>query len=118
MIEYSFSQLKYNGELQKVLRTKGEKTNYQIGKSKIFEKKMDDNTIIQSCIIKEKIKEDTDAEGNSYVWYLISNYEVKVDNSLKYNKELEKTNAALEFLFMMGGYEPFENGEDENEQNV
>lgn len=118
MIEYNFSQLKYNGELQKVLRTKGEKTNYQIGKSKIFEKKTDDNTIIQSCIIKEKIKEDTDAEGNFYVWYLISDYTVKVDNSPKYDKEIEKTNAALEFLFMMGGYEPFENGEDENEQDV
>ena len=64
MTEYSFSQLKYNGELQKILRTKGEKTNYQTGKSQIFEKKTDDNIIIQSCTIKEKIKEDTDAEGN------------------------------------------------------
>lgn len=118
MIEYTFSTIKYQGEPQKVLRTKGESTSYLEGKYQTFEKKLLDQTITESCKIGPIIKKETDSANNTYVWYLVSDYAVKVDNSPKYNKEIKKTNAAVEFLFMMGGYEPFEDGEDNNEQNV
>ena len=115
MIEYAFSIVQYEGKEQRILRTKGDKTNYKKDTYQSFSFENEDLKIVYKCKIGDLIKEDKDVD-NFYSWYLISDYSEIIDKSPKYDKELERQNADIDFLLMINGIDPQE--EENNEQNV
>ncbi len=115
MIEYSFSIAKIKGEETRLLRTKGDKTNYKKGQFHSFSEENSVSKTTYSCKIKDLIKEAKEGE-NYYSWYTITDFSQIVDHTPETNKNFEKVNASLDYLFMMNDLEPL--GDDKNEQNV
>lgn len=118
MLDYNFGKIQYNGEECQFLRTKGEETSYENGTYQTFS--YQDNFIKkdESCKIIRTIKKDRDTAGNYYTWYIIEDYVEKVNNFPEYDQKIEKTNAAIDYLFMMEGFDPLDSGDDNYEQNV
>ena len=114
MLEYSFSIVKYKGREQRILRTKGDKVNYQKDTYQTFAFENEDIKIIQKCKIEELIKEDQD-QDNFYSWFIVSDYSESIDKSPKYERKLEEANAKIDFLLMMTDLLP---EDDNDEQNV
>ena len=118
MLEYSFSTIKNKGVEQKILRTKGEKTNYLKGSYQNFSMENEDIKRFQNCKIEELIKTDTDSEGNFYSWYIISDFSETIDKSPEYDRRMEKVDSEIDFLFMINGQFPPDVEGDINEQNI
>lgn len=116
MIEFAFSIIKYKGEEQRILRTKGEKVAYKKDTYQTFSFEDDNLKIIYKCKIGDLIKQDKDQDNNYYSWFLVTDYSETIDKSPKYDRELERQNADIDFLLMINGIDPQE--EEDNEQNV
>ena len=103
MPEVNFSKYNYLGESKILLRTKGEKTDYPIGSYRSFIIENDGVKTTKSCKIEKLIKTDQDSNSNFYSWYIVSEYEELIDDSIKRNSQIEKTQSTLDYLLIING---------------
>lgn len=116
MLNYSFRQGEFEGNEVIILSTIGDETNYPIDSYQTFTLRDEFLEVVESCKIKKLIKKKVDKMGRNYVWYIVSEYNKKIDKSGEYRHELEKTNATIDYLLMINGEDPI--GGVNNEQNV
>lgn len=108
-MDYLFGTMRISNEMRHTLRVKAASNEtlpqYEDGNYYNHIQSYPDVTLTDSYKVDSKLQESSDSEGNTYVWYVLSEYSRNIDRSnavamqaTQYNDE---TNAKLDYVAMM-----------------
>lgn len=122
MQEYMFSYMKRGIQEVPILRIKSaieSETNLTIGTHQHIAIKQPDIIYEYDFVVKNRIKEETDTEGNHYAWYQLDYLSKSVDRTPSAKSVAEQNAANIDYLSMMSGIDlPDEEEEEINEQEI
>lgn len=121
-MDYLFGTMPINGEQKHTMRIKAAASEnlpqYDNGSYYTHIQSYPDVTLTDSFKVDSQLQESTDSAGNTYVWYVLSEYNRNIDRSnavanqaTQYNDE---TNAKIDYVAMMADVDipEFSNGEE------
>lgn len=120
-MDYLFGTMRISNEMRHTLRIKASASEslptYEPGTYHNHISSYPDVTLTDSYKVDSKLQESSDSEGNTYVWYVLSEYSRNIDRSnavamqaTQYNDE---TNAKLDYVAMMADIDIPEFSNDE-----
>lgn len=103
-IQYLFSNMKLGGEESHVLRVKSpEPVDLPIGVYLSTTERSADMEVHHDFKVSGLLKKDTDAEGNHYAWYTLSEHVKSIDRSPAAAAAAAQNAANIDYISMMSG---------------